>query len=114
MPAFHDWLDRVLAAGESVQDAPPHLAPVERPAVAERLRAAFELHALDVAGPPVMFAPDLAVPAAEALARACWLLASGDQSDAVPKLAPVATPAAHLSADVTLRLLPGVYRRARL
>jgi hypothetical protein len=111
MCPFRDWLDRVLTAGESVQDAPPHRAAADYPAVEARFRAAFDLHALDVAGPPVAFDPAAALRAADALAAACWLLACGD--DGRVALEPAASPAAHLSADVTLRFLPGVYRRAR-
>ena len=113
MPPFPEWLSRVLANGESVQGAPPLLAPAERPAVVEILRAAFESHALDVAGPPFAFDSDAALAAAVALSAACWRLVGDGESrlrlDATP-----ATPSAHLSADVTLRLMPAVYRRARL
>lgn len=84
MPPFADWLTRVLSDGESVQEAPPALTPEERPAALAVLRTAFEDHALDVAGPPVPFEPQTGL------------------------------GAAHLSADVALRFLPAVYRRARL
>ncbi len=112
MPPFHDWLDRVLAAGESVQDAPPRLAPAERPAVEARLRTAFESHALDVAGSPVAFDPAAALGAAQTLAWACWSLV-GEGVDEPPALTLATGPAAHLSADVVLRFLPSVRRRAR-
>ncbi len=115
MPPFRDWLERVLSDGESVQDVPPALAPAERLAVEELLRAAFERHALDVAGPPIPFDAGTAVRAAELLARACWMLVADDEgedtrldSDARPS-----SPSAHLSADVVLRFLPSVYRRSR-
>jgi hypothetical protein len=113
---FRDWLARVLADGASVQDAPPHLPPAERPAVLAALRAAFDRHALDVAGPPVAFDPAAALGAAVVLARACWLLVAGEAGEhvALDAGAEPATPAAHLSADVTLRLLPAVYRRAHV
>jgi MoxR-vWA-beta-propeller ternary system domain bpX4 len=116
MNEFHDWLDCVLTVGESVQDTSPRLSASERPAVEIRLRAAFELHALDVAGPPVAFDPEAAVGAAVALARACWLLVSADDDErpAVALDIRERSASAHLSADVTLRFLPAVYRRARL
>jgi hypothetical protein len=114
MRPFHDWLDRVLTDGESVLEAPPRLASDERPAVEARLRAAYDLDALDVAGPPLAFDPAVAGRAAHALACACWALVGleADEPDVV--LAPVRAPAAHLSADVTLRFAPDVYRRARV
>lgn len=110
MVSFADWLDTVLTAGESVQDGPPDPRR-ERPAVFSRLRVAFDRHALDVAGPRLPFEPVTAFAAAELLAVACWRQASGDDAIPLPSLEP-AGPATHLSADLTLRLLPGVYRRA--
>ena len=112
MRLFHDWFDRLLTTGESVQHAAPQLAPAERAAVVARLRAAFDLHALDVAGPPVAFDPDVALRAATVLARACWLLVGTDDHEPL-RLDAVATASANLSADVTLRFLPAVYRRGR-
>ncbi len=110
MSTFTDWLDAVLLTGESVQDAPPDPHP-ERRAVVARLRAAFDRHALAVAGPVLPFDPDTAFAAASLLAVACWRQASGESTLPLPCPEP-AGPAAHLSADVTLRLLPGVYCRA--
>jgi hypothetical protein len=112
MTDFHDWLSRVLDHGESVQDSPPSLPPRARPAAVEALRAAFVRHALDAAGPPIPFDPDIAVEAAGVLARACWALVAAEPA-AVELDAEPASPSAHLSADVALRVLPGVYRRAR-
>ncbi len=112
MRPFQDWLDRVLTSGESVQNAPPHLEPSERPVVVLRLRAGFDLHRLDVAGPPIAFDPDVALRAATVLARACWQLVGAEVYEPL-SLDAVPTPSAHLSADVTLRFLPAVYRRGR-
>lgn len=112
MPPFRDWLARVLADGESVQEVPPALPAAERAAVTADLRAAFDRHALDVAGPPVAFDPGAAVGAVVVLARACWQLVGGDPEPLDVGAKP-ATASAHLSADVTLRFLPVVYRRAR-
>jgi MoxR-vWA-beta-propeller ternary system domain bpX4 len=112
MPAFTDWLRRVLDSGESVQTDPPLQTPAEQPAVGELLHAAYRRHALSLAGD----APecDLAVAdrAAVALAHACWRLTAGDDALAVSMGREPATPSAHLSADVCLRFLPNVYRRA--
>jgi hypothetical protein len=115
VPPFAAWLARVLTHGESVQDAPPELAGADRPAVLAALRLAFAMHALDVGGPLLPFDPAAAEWAAVTLARACWRLAAGDE-ESLP-LAPgpkAGTPAAALSADVCLRFLPAVLRRARL
>jgi hypothetical protein len=113
MPALTDWLTRVLGQGESVQSDPPELVAADRPAAIALLREAFDAHALDVAEPPVAFDPAVALGAAVVLARACWRLVGDDQTaDSLAVGCEPATPAAHLSADVTLRFLPAVYRRA--
>jgi hypothetical protein len=87
------------------------------------LARAFADHALDVAGPPVPFDPAAALAAAHFLAAACWHLIAPADADAAPELPPLGEPAgyplagrpaAHLSADVTLRFLPAVHRRAAL
>jgi hypothetical protein len=113
MPPFAEWLSQVLARGESVQHTAPTLSPAERPAVLEQLRQAFEGHILDIAGPPLAFDGETALAAAFALAVACWTLASDEPAPPLQLPAPT-TAAAHCSADVTLRLVPAVYRRARL
>ncbi len=111
MPPFRDWLARVLADGASVQDEPPAI-PADRGPILADLSAAFERHALDVAWPPLPFDPDAGLGAAVALARACWLLVAGEGEPPTLK-ADARTAAAHLSADVCLRFLPAVLRRAR-
>ncbi len=116
MPAFLDWLERILKQGESVQDTPPELPASQIDRAEALLRAAFTTHALDVAGPPLTFDPVAAVKAAKVLARACWFLVNNNPYSE-PVTLPLKTdpsPAAHLSADVSLRFLPAVARRARL
>jgi hypothetical protein len=103
-------LKRILEYGESFQDEPPVWRGVD---VRPLLDAAFRDHTLDVAGPPVAFDPAASEWAARLLADACWRLTSDDPSEPVPNREPD-SPAAHLSADVTLRFLPAVYRRAKV
>jgi hypothetical protein len=114
--AFRGWLERVLNEGESVQGAVPELSADAVGSIEEMLRAAFELHILDVAGPPVSFDANIAILAAEILARACWFLTGASEGENVKLATDVkpATPSAHLSADLTFRFLPAIYRRARL
>jgi hypothetical protein len=102
-------LRRVLEYGESVQDGPPAWQGVD---VRPILEAAFHQHALDVAGSPVGFDPASAEWAARFLADACWRLVGEVVSEPI-RLREPDSPAAHLSADVTLRLLPTLYRRAK-
>jgi hypothetical protein len=113
MPTFPEWLDRLLADGEAVMGGPPVCRPTEEPVALTVLRRAYAAHALDMAGPPVPFDPAAALAAAEEVAWACWRLVSGEEGRG-RLLGEPATPAAHLSADLTLRLLPTVHRRARL
>ena len=95
-------------------------APRDRPspsAVAV-LAEAFEAYSLAVAGPRIAFDPEIACAAAEFLRQAAWALVNHDErmTDLVKRLkmpVPPRTPSHHLSADLTLRYLPQVLRRAR-
>jgi hypothetical protein len=113
MPTFPEWLDRLLADGAAVMDGPPECPAAAADAARTVLRRAYAAHALGVAGPPLPFDADIALSAAEQVAQACWRLVAGGPGRARPLGEPT-TPAAHLSADLTLRLLPAVHRRARL
>ena len=110
MPPASHWLAEVLATGESITDSPPDLA-ADRTAVLGTLRHAFNRHALDIAGPAIPLDADAALLGAQLLAVSCWRQASGDDAPPLPVREPD-SPAAHLSSDVCIRLLPGVYRRA--
>jgi hypothetical protein len=115
MTPFRDWLSRLLHEGESIQETPPRLSPSEEAGVIADLRAAFDRHALDVAGPRLVFDEPAAFGAARVVAEACWILVATDGTERVALKvgAEPGSPAAHLSADVTLRFLPAVYRRTR-
>src|SRR5580704_9171855 len=115
MPQFFDWITKVLTRGESVQEAPPSLTPIERPAIERLLRENYQEHALDVAGPPIPFDPVVAIDAAELLAGACWSLVDGNDEPVQLKMKNrTISPSTHLSADLAFRFLPAVYRRAKL
>ncbi len=84
----------------------------------EVLRDAYERYRLDIAGPPLDLEADLALQAAVYLVRACWFLVSYKEPGAEVERqlilpGPPRTPAQHLSADLLLRYLPAVHRRAR-
>src|SRR5438105_4128461 len=113
MPTLAAFLDGLFTRGEVALDGP--VAP--DPAAADALRRAHDAAALDVAGPPIPFDPATALAAAELIADACWRLVSGDDPDdrrtpRFPLPREPRTAAAHLSADLTLRYLPAVHRRA--
>jgi hypothetical protein len=112
------FVRQFLRQGSARLSAPPRPHPGERDAVVAELRAAFDDHLLDIAGPPPAFAPAVALRAAEWAARACWLLLNrGESAEQIERALPVFGPgpdaADHASADVVLRLLAGAHRRAR-
>lgn len=114
MPQFTDWLSQLLEQGVSAQTDPPTLPAHERPAVGNVLNQAFDLNALDVAGPPIPFDRDAAINAAEVFAWSCWYLVSGEFFIANLRMrANLNTPAHHLSVDVAFRFLPSLLHRAK-
>ena len=116
MTAFDKFLTELFDEGKIAFRTAPRDWPTAS-AVAV-LAAAFDAFSLDVAGPRIAFDPDIAGAAAELLRQASWALVNRDErmTDLVKRLtmpdAPL-TPSHHLSADLTMRYLPQVLRRAR-
>ncbi len=115
---FVEFLLRLLEQGSATLTARPALTDADRPAATALLSAGFRNHALDVAGPAVAFDAAAALAAAEFVGKACWFLVSrGERQEVVGSILtltlPVDLASAHLSADVMLRFLPAVHRRAR-
>jgi hypothetical protein len=113
-----EFLRRLLSEGSVVLSGPPVFSREDRGDATALLAAAFADHALDVGGPALPFDAPAALAAAECVGRACWFLVSHDeQADVVARALtlppPEGLPAAHLSADVALRFLPSIHRRAR-
>jgi hypothetical protein len=113
-----EFLNGLLAKGVVRLSGRPVLPPGERARAAERLAAAFADYRLDVAGPPIPFDAGAALAAAERLGLACWFLVR--RTEPPEELAkcltlpqPPRSAAEHLSADLVLRSLPQVHRRAR-
>jgi hypothetical protein len=118
MAAFTQLVTHLLREGNVRLSEPPRLPPGERDGVLAALAAEHAAHALDVAGPPLPFVPAVALAATEFLAWACWFLVHRGEPAAgvertLPALAGPHGAAEHLSGDVVLRFLGGVYRRAR-
>jgi len=115
MSTLAPFLDRLLTTGEARLTGRPE--PDDRRDAVEILGRAFAEYRLDVAGPPIDFDPEAALAAGLFTARACWFAVTRDAPpeqvmsllSAVPD---PATPAAHLSIDLTLRYAVTVYRRA--
>jgi hypothetical protein len=118
MASLAAFLDRLLAEGSAVLRDPPQLHAQDCRAAVARLEAAHADVRLDVAGPPLPFDAPAALAAAQFVWQACWfLLQRREPREEVERVLQLPgaprTAAEHLSADLTLRLLPQVHRRAR-
>ena len=116
MTPFDEFLTQLFDEGKVLFRTAPRDRP-SAPAVPV-LAEAFETYSLVVAGPRMTFDPDIALAAAEVVRQASWALVNRDErmADLVKRLKmPVSplTPSQHLSADLTMRYLPQVLRRAR-
>lgn len=119
MGALDQFLEGLLGDGRVAFAGPPDHPPAadDLQRAGDRLGRAYPDHALDVAGPPIPFDAGAATRAAVWLHWACWFAVDRSapaelvgQSLGLPP-AP-GTAAEHLSADLVLRFLPQVRRRA--
>ena len=118
MATLAEFLHELFREGQIVLHGRPGDPEPERSSAVAVLAAEFMLHRLDVAGEPIPFDPDTAFWAADLLRRASWFLVNrSEPEEAVRRslvpLRPPRTASEHLSADLTLRFLPAIYRRAR-
>jgi hypothetical protein len=113
-----DFLLPLLREGRAVVRAHSP-EPAGRPADAlGMLQEAHADYCLTLAGPPLDFQADTALAAAELVRHACWFLADRGQTEEELDRALVMphsprSAAEHLSADLLLRFLPQLHRRAR-
>jgi hypothetical protein len=117
MDHLEDFVTLLLREGRVVLRSRPVEAPEPR-RVVEALGRAYARYRLDVAGPLIPFDGEAALGAARLVAEACWALVC--REEAAPELArrltlprSPSTPAHHLSADLLLRFVPQLIRRAR-
>jgi len=117
MSSFVDFLRSLLEEGEVILAARPQSTPAQRQEARTFLEATYADYRLDVAGPPLDFHADTALWAGGLVWHACWYLLNHDEPAANLErdlAAPQpASAAQHLSADLVLRYLPQVHRRAR-
>ncbi len=118
MATLGHFLQGLLDEGRIVLRGRPMPSEADRPSAVARLEAAFQVHRLDVAGPPIPFEPTAALAAAELVRLASWFLLNRSETVemmerclAMPR--PPRTASEHLSADLTFRFLPQIQRRAR-
>jgi hypothetical protein len=116
MPALADFLEGLFSHGEVLMSDPP-VSDADAPRARDLLSQAFGMERLHVAGPLIEFDAEAAVGASTLLWRACWFLLAHEEPPATLErllvLPPRNTASAHLSADLTLRYVPQIVRRAR-
>ncbi len=118
MASFVEFLRTLLTDGRVVLRHRPAVEAAERAEARVLLADAYDDYRLDVAGPPLPFDAATALGTAGRLWLACWfLLRRAEPPEAAERaLAPPPPPksaAQHLSADLVLRFLPQLHRRAR-
>lgn len=118
MAVFSEFLAALIHEGTIAFG--PEDAPRDRPTEYDTalLAEAYATFALGVAGPSIPFDARVAVEAAELVRQASWALVDRQERpaslrDRLRMTAKPLTPSEHLSADLTLRYLPGVIRRVR-
>lgn len=118
MPPHLEFLQRLFRDGRVILRGQPVFSPRDRAEASRLLAATYADYRLQVAAPLIDFDAVTALAASELLHRACWFLVNHDDPPEViekqlsmPEF-PV-SPAQHLSADLVLRYLPLVHRRAQ-
>jgi hypothetical protein len=108
------FLKGVLLDGVIRMDSPPE-EHADKPALAV-IRPAYEAYCLSIAGPALPLDIDVALAAGRVLEWSAWFLLNPTlpiETDAVLRMPMLPTkPAQHLSADLLLRFLPTLHRRA--
>jgi len=118
MATLVPFLQTLFTEGRIVLKGRPEPVEADRELALRELEAAFDVHRLDVAGTPIGFDAASALRASEIVRWSSWFLVN--RSEPVQELErvltlprPPLTASEHLSADVTFRFLPQIYRRAR-
>jgi MoxR-vWA-beta-propeller ternary system domain bpX4 len=118
MSPLAEFLHLLFAEGRVVLRDRPVRSGERPPDALELLATAFSTHRLQVAGPRIEWDPAAGLAAAHLVANACWFLVSHQEPPeelqrCLKMPGPPSTPGQHLSADLLLRYLPQVHRRAR-
>jgi len=116
MRCLANSLRRLLSEGRIVLSARPDDAGANDAEAVNVLERAFHEYCLTLAGPPLAFDAATAVVAARFVAWSAWYLVSRGEPDTEVErhlvLPEPATPGQHLSADLVLRYVPQIHRRA--
>ncbi len=119
MSQLADFLHDLLYQGTIAFGQAPDFTANREPEAVALLRGAYEFYRLEVAGPLIDFDATAALTAGELVRRAAWYLLSRDdpETDLERTLKldkPPVQAAEHLSADLVLRFLPTIHRRAKM
>jgi MoxR-vWA-beta-propeller ternary system domain bpX4 len=117
MSVLIDFLQNLFGKGEVIFYSPPERAAGEQSDVISVLKRAFDSYSLEIAGPPIEFDAAAALSCSEFVHWACWFLLHRDSpADEVERRLQIphqpTTAGQHLSADLTLRYLAPIHRRA--
>jgi hypothetical protein len=113
-----DFLQALFQEGSILVGNAPLPSSATDPDALRVLEKAYRTVSLGIAGPPLVLDRALALAAGQLVYHAAWFLLSHAEPEnmvaerLVLPLSPT-TPEHHLSADVALRYLPALYRRAR-
>jgi hypothetical protein len=118
MSPLAEFLDLLFREGRAVLRGKPDPSSAQDAEAVDVLRHTYSTHALGVAGKPLEFEPRAAVPASKLVYHACWFLMSRTEPDAeLERLLSMpqrrGSAADDLSADLSLRYLPQIHRRAK-
>jgi hypothetical protein len=107
------FLNVLLSEGRIALAAPVVFDRASEAEAGGLLERAFAEHRLGVAGPLLAFDRAVALAAAKLIAESAWLLVNGQTVAAEATMPEPKTPSQHLSADLLLRYVPALHRRAR-
>jgi hypothetical protein len=115
--SFSEVLQQILFEGRIALVEPIGADHADEREAVLLLERAFHDHRLTVAGPPLAFDRQSALRAARLVVESAWVLVShanmDDDVERRLRLPDPSTPSQHLSADLLLRYVPQLYRRAR-
>jgi hypothetical protein len=117
MASLCNFIEQLITEGKIHYAERPRASREPEPAALALLQKAFMSYRLQVAGPLIPFDAEIALGAAELVRQAGWFLVSHDEPESelerhIGLPGPPSTAAQHLSADLMLRYLPQLHRRA--
>jgi hypothetical protein len=118
MADLRDFIEDLLNKGSIRYSERPAAAREPEPEAVALLQNAYMSYRLEVAGPLIPFDAATAQAAAELVRQAGWFLVSHEEPESelekhIVLPGPASSAAQHLNADLMLRYLPQLHRRAR-